>query len=74
MRQRFAPSLFAYFEYQTTRKTGDELGFIVQEKLNQIKCLNIQITTARMLNSFRPTLHIAGKTKLYPLQWVAKTL
>ena len=73
-RRRFAPSFFAHFKSQTTRKTDDELGFIVQHKLNQIKCLNIQITTARILNSFRPTSHIAVKAKLIPPRWVAKTL
>ena len=72
-RRRFAPSFFAHFKSQTTRKTDDELGFIVQHKLNQIKCLNIQITAARILKSFRPTSHIVGKKKLYPLRWVAKT-
>ena len=65
MRQRFAPRFFAHCKNQATRKTDDELGFIVQHKLNQIKCLNIQITTARILNRFRPTSYIAGKTKLY---------
>ena len=65
-RRRFAPSFFAHFKSQTTRKTDDELGFIVQHKLNQIKCLNIQITTARILNSFRPISHITGKAKLIP--------
>ena len=39
---------FAHFENQTTRKTDDEHGFIAQHKLNKIKCLNIQITTARI--------------------------
>ena len=58
---------FAHFKNQTSRKTDNELGFIAQHKLNQIKCLNIQITTARILNSFRPSSNIAGKTKLYPL-------
>ena len=58
---------FKNFKNQTARKTDNELGFIAQHKLNQIKCLNIQITTARILNSFRPTSNIAGKTKLYPL-------
>ena len=72
MCQRFAPfcfffCFFAHFKNQTARKTDNELGFIAQHKLNQIKCLNIQITTARILNSFRPTSNIAGKTKLYPL-------
>ena len=65
MRQRFAPSLFIYlfahFKNQTTRKTEDEHGFIAQHKLNQMKCLSIQITTARILNSFCPTSHIAGE-------------
>ena len=65
-RRRFAPSFFAHFKSQTTRKTDDELGFIVQHKLNQIKCLNIQITTASILNSFRLTSHFVGKTKLIP--------
>ena len=53
---------FTHFKNQTTRKTDDELGFIAQHKLNQIKCLNIQITTARILNSFRSTSHIVGYT------------
>ena len=66
MRQRFASSCFAHFKNRTTRKTNDELGFIVQHKLNQIKCFNIQITTARILNSFHPTSHIAGKTVIPP--------
>ena len=39
---------FAHFRNQTTRKTDDEHGFIAQHKLNKIKCLNIQITTARI--------------------------
>ena len=39
---------FAHFKNRTTRKTDDELGFIAQHKLNKIKCLNIQITTARI--------------------------
>ena len=43
------------------KKTDDKLGFIAQHKLNQIKYLNIQIMTARILNSFRPTSHIVGK-------------
>ena len=51
---------------QTTRKTDDEHGFIAQHKLNKIKCLNIQITTARIWNSFRPTSHIAGKKSYTP--------
>ena len=55
-------SFFEHFKNQTTKKTDDELGFIAQHKLNQIKCLNIQITMARILNSFRPTLHIAEYT------------
>ena len=66
MRQRFAPRFFAHCKNQATGKTDDELGFIVQHKLNQIKCLNIQITTARILNSFRPISHITGKAKLIP--------
>ena len=57
---------FAHFENQTTRKTDDEHGFIAQHKLNKIKCLNIQITTARIWNSFRPTSHIAGKKSYTP--------
>ena len=71
---------FSHFKNQTTRKTDDKLGFIVQHKLNQIKCLNIQITTARILNSFRPTSRGEGKKSskkssfLLPLRWVAKTL
>ena len=60
------PVFHAHFKNQTTRKTDDELGFIAQHKLNQIKCLNIQITTARILNSFRPISHITGKAKLIP--------
>ena len=56
----------AHFKNQTTTKTDDQLEFIVQHKLNQIKCLNIQITTARILNSFRPISHITGKAKLIP--------
>ena len=47
----FHPSFFfffAHFENQTTRKTDDEHGFIAQHKLNKIKCLNIQITKARI--------------------------
>ena len=76
MRHRFAPCyffqfFFGHFKSQTTRKTDDELGVIAQHKLNQIKCLNIQITTTRILSSFRPTSHIAG---LYPLRWLGKTL
>ena len=35
MHQRFAPFFFAHFKNQTTR-TDDELGFIVQQKLNQV--------------------------------------
>ena len=27
---------FAYFKNQTTRRTDEELGFIVQQKLNQV--------------------------------------
>ena len=54
--------VFAHFKNQTTRKTDDELGFIVQHKLNQIKCLNMQITTVRILNSFCPASHIAWYT------------
>ena len=57
---------FAHFKNQTTRKTDDEHGFIAQHKLNKIKCLNIQITTARIWNSFRPTSHIAGKKSYTP--------
>ena len=53
---------FAHFKNQATRKTDNELGFIAQHKLNQIKCLNMQITTARILNSFRPASLIAGYT------------
>ena len=64
--------VFAHFKNKARRKAENELGFIVQHKLNQIKCLNIQITTARILNSFHPTSPIVGKTKLYPLRWVAK--
>ena len=37
---------FEHFKNETTRKIENELGFIVQHKFNQIKCLNIQITTA----------------------------
>ena len=29
-------SVFPHFKNQTTRKTDDELGFIVQQKLNQV--------------------------------------
>ena len=50
------------FKNQTARKTDDELGFIAQHKLNQIKCLNMQMTTARILNSFRPASLITGYT------------
>ena len=39
---------FAHFKNQTTRKTDEEHGFIAQHKLNKIKCLNLQITTARI--------------------------
>ena len=56
----------AHFKNQTTTKTDDQLEFIVQHKLNQIKCLNIQITTARILNSFRSTSHIAWKKSYTP--------
>ena len=44
----FVVFFFAHFKNQTTRKTDDEHGFIAQHKLNKIKCLNIQITTARI--------------------------
>ena len=55
------PVVLPHFKNQTTRKTGDKLGFIAQHKSNQIK--SNQITTARILNSFRPTSHIArGKS------------
>ena len=37
------------------------------------KCLNIQITTVRVLNGFRPTSHIAREKRLYLFRWVAKT-
>ena len=60
------PVFYAHFKNQTTRKTDEELGFIAQHKLNQIKCLNIQITTARILNSFRSTSHIAWKKSYTP--------
>ena len=58
--------VFAHFKNQTTRKTDDELGFITQHKLNQIKSLNIQITSARILNSLCPTSHIRGKKVIPP--------
>ena len=35
MHQRFAP-FFAHFKNQTIRRTDSELGFIVQQKLNQV--------------------------------------
>ena len=57
---------FVHFKKQTTRKTDDEHGVIAQHKLNKIKCLNIQITSARISNSFRPTSHIAGKKSYTP--------
>ena len=56
----------AHFKNQTTTRTDDQLQFIIQHKLNQIKCLNIQITTASILNSFHLTSHFVGKTKLIP--------
>ena len=52
---------FCILKIRATRKTDGELGFIVQHKLNQIKCLNNQTTTTRILNRFRPTSHIAGE-------------
>ena len=58
--------VFAHFKNKARRKAENELGFIVQHKLNQIKCLNIQITTARILNSFRSTSHIAWKKSYTP--------
>ena len=57
---------FVHFKKQTTRKTDDEHGVTAQHKLNKIKCLNIQITSARISNSFRPTSHIAGKKSYTP--------
>ena len=64
MRQRFAPCFcFAHFKNQTARKTDNELGFIAQHKLNQIKCCNIQTTAPRILNSFHPTSHIVLELK-----------
>ena len=62
------------FKNQTARKTVDELGFIAKHKLNQTKSLNIQITTSRILNSFRSTLHIAGKKSYTPFMGSKNTL
>ena len=36
MDQRFAPCCFAHFKNQLIRKNDDELGFILQHKLNQV--------------------------------------
>ena len=36
MHQRFALCFFAHLKNQTARRTDDELGFIVQHKLNQV--------------------------------------
>ena len=62
------------FKNQTARKTDDELGFIAKHKSNQTKSLNIQITTSRILNSFRSTLHIAGKKSYTPFMGSKNTL
>ena len=36
MHQRFPPCFFTHFKNQLTGRTDDELGFIVQHKLNQV--------------------------------------
>ena len=36
MYRRFEPCFLAHFKNQTTRRTGGELGFIVQHKISQV--------------------------------------
>ena len=79
MHQRFAlyffVSLFVYlffshFKNQTKRSTDDELGLIAQHKLNQV--FEYSNNHGENFKQLCPASHIAEKTKLHPLQWVAK--
>ena len=68
MHQRFALCFFV--KNQTKRSTDDELGLIVQHKLNQV--FEYSNNHGENFKQLCPASHIAEKTKLHPLQWVAK--
>ena len=68
----FCTLCFAHFKNQTTRRTDDELGFIVQHKLNQVfEYSNNDGKNFKQLSSY---LAYRWETKLHSLRWVAKTL
>ena len=63
---------FFHFKSQTTRKTDDDLEFIIQHKFNQV--FEYSDNDGENLKQLSAFLHITGKTKLLPLRWVANTL
>ena len=60
----FCTLFFAHFNIQTTRRTNDELGFIVQHRLNQVfEYSNSEGKNSKQLSSY---LEYRGETKVAP--------
>ena len=70
MHQRLAPCFFwfffarARFKNQTTRRTDDKLGFIVQHKLNQV--FEYSNNDGDNFKQFSPCLAYPGENKVIP--------
>ena len=71
MHGRFAPCFLAHFK-TTTRRTGDEFGFIVQHKINQV--FEYSNNNGENFKQLSPYLAYRGEKKIQPPRWVAKTL
>ena len=72
MHQRFSPCFFAHFKNQTTRRTDDELRFIVQHKLNQV--LKYSNNDGENFKQLLHYLAYCWENKVTPPLMVAKTL
>ena len=62
MHQRFESCFLAHFKNQTTRRTGDELGFIVQHKINQV--FEYSNNNSENFKQLSPYLACRGKKKI----------
>ena len=65
MHRRFELCFLAHFKNQTTRRTGDELGFIVQHKINQV--FEYSNNNSENFKQLSLTSHVAGRKRFSPL-------
>ena len=72
MHRRFAPCFLAHFKNQTTRRTGHELGFTVQHKINPV--FEYSNNNGENSKQLSPYLAYRGEKNIQPPRWVTKTL